>query len=222
MSTLAVRGARTPRNAGQPGSPTFEVEAVSGETLNVMTVGEQRWYEQTRDSYLEQTQFEDASDLSDLDRLLLMELLIHRWSSWIAQGSDYEREEVDPSKLQKQIGDYTANVTKLKQAMGLTKEARDKAANAGSVGEYINDLLARAKLFGVHREEQTVKSIALLKELFSLVSTFDRSDEEERRKLGLETANDVLEWVRSVAQPEFDALDEEFIEGQQRYWVRDL
>lgn len=198
------------------------METVSGEELHVMTEGEQRWYEQQRDQYLEQTSLEEASDLGDLDRLLLMELMVHRWSTWIAKGSDYDGYEVDPSKIQKQIGDYTANVTKLKGSMGLTKEARDKSANAGSVGQYLDNLLARAKKFGVHREEQAAKAVALLQELFSVVGAFDRSDEEERRKIGLESADDVLNWVREVAQPEFEALDREFIEGEQRVWIRSL
>jgi hypothetical protein len=203
-------------------SQTFEVETVSGETLDVMTEGEQRWYQQTRDSYLEQTAFDAASDLADLDRLLLMELLVHRWSVWIARGSDYEKEEVDASKLQKQIADNTSNVTKLKSAMGLTKAARDAAANAGSVAEYVTSLLSRAKMFGVHREEQVGKAIALLQEIFSLIGTYDRSDEEERRKIGLETPEDILQWIREIAEPEFSQLDKDFVEGNQRFWVRQI
>jgi hypothetical protein len=55
----------------------------------------------------------------------------------------------------------------------------------------------------------------------TIIGAFDRSDEEERRKLGFEDEKEIVAWVRSTMLPEYHALDEFFRENEQRYWVRD-
>ncbi len=65
------------------------------------------------------------------------------------------------------------------------------------------------------------KAIALTNQLFALVGAFDRSDEIERDKMGLNTADDLLDWVRTVMRPEFDAIDAAW-RLNQKNWVRKL
>jgi hypothetical protein len=53
----------------------------------------------------------------------------------------------------------------------------------------------------MHREKQLTTSLTLMKELFTIVGAFDRSDDEERRKIGFESEHDILEWIRHTMKP---------------------
>jgi hypothetical protein len=59
-----------------------------------------------------------------------------------------------------------------------------------------------------------------MNELSAIVGAYDRSDPEERRKLGFETETDVLDWIRETMIPEFVALDTYFRANKQRMWQR--
>lgn len=203
-----------------PDGELREVELVSGQRIQVQGEAEHTWFEATRDSYLKDTSFTEATDLRDLDRLLMMELMVYRWTVQLAAGKDYDGLSVDEEQLRKNIKEYSAEITKTKQSMGMSKSARDAEANNGNFADYLSNLKMRARLFGIHRENQLNKAIALFHELKSLVETFDRADEEERTKLGFESEGDILTWVRDVAIPEFMLLDEHFRQ-QQRLWIRE-
>lgn len=113
-------------------------------------------------------------------------------------------------------------LNKVKESMGLSKKARDSQASEGNFASWLSDLKSRAKVFGVHRQHQLTKALSLMNELSAVVGAFDRSDEEERRKLGFDDEREILAWIRSVMLPEYHALDEFFRENEHRYWVRDL
>lgn len=198
-----------------------EVHLVSGETLRVLTEAEQRWFNASRDSYLSETKFTDNTDLRDLDRLLAMELQIFRLSQFLAAGSDYDGFEVDDSLLRRNVREYSEQINRTKDAMGLTKNARDKAASEGDFSTWLSNLKVRAKTFGVHREHQLTKALVLMEELASIVGTYDRSDTEERHKLGFTSEGDILEWIRNRMLPEYRELDQHFRANEQKYWVRD-
>lgn len=199
----------------------FEVKLVSGKTLSVMTELEAEWYNESRDSYLEQTKFTDATDLRDLDRLLILELMIFRWTQHLAAGVDYEGFEVKSEDIRRNIKEYSDQLNKVKESMGLNKKARDDAANDGNLAAYISDLKSRAKIFGIHRERQLTVALTLFNELSGIIGSYDRSDKEEREKLGFPDEHSILEWLRHVALPKYKQLDEHFRTHEQRYWVRD-
>jgi hypothetical protein len=77
-----------------------------------------------------------------------------RWTQHAAACVDYEGQLVNDDQLRKNIKEQSAEITKLKQSMGMNKAARDDAANSGSVSEYLENLKRRAKLFGIHRQNQ--------------------------------------------------------------------
>jgi hypothetical protein len=201
---------------------TFHVQLVSGKLAQVQTDLEQEWFEGTRDAYLAETKFTEATDLRDLDRLLVMELMIFRWTQHLAAGKDYDGDMTDDERLRRNIKEYSDQINKIKESMGLNKKARDGAANEGNFASWLADLKARAKIFGVHREKQLTKALTLLEELSTVLGAFDRSDAEERRKIGFETEADVLDWIRTVALPEYRAVDAYFRAHDQRYWLRDM
>lgn len=195
---------------------------VSGEELTVQTSAEARWFISSRDTYLSQTRFTETTDLRDLDRLLFMELMVYRWSLQLAMGHDYNDFEVDEPLMRRNIRDYSEQITRLKASMSLTKSARDEAANSGDLSTYISDLKARAKIFGVHRENQLTKALKLMNELSAVIGAFDRSDKEERAKLGFDSPEEILEWIRETMLPEFRELDHHFRSNEQRYWIRQM
>lgn len=201
---------------------TLEVELCSGESLTVQTAVEQRWFRETKDKYLAQNKFTDITDLQDLDRLLGLELMNFRWNQYLASGYDYQRNLVDEELIRKSIKEQSDAITKLKQSLGLDKKSRDAALNDGNFHSWFSDVKRRAKLFGIHRENQLNVALSLMNELAGIVGAFDRSDEEERRKLGFETEADIVAWIRESMIPDFKAVDEYFLEHEQKLWRRDL
>ena len=198
-----------------------QVELVSKKKLDVMTALEAEWFNETRDSYMDQTKFTETTDLRDLDRLLVLELMIFRWTQWLASGEDYDGDMVDDEQIRKNIKEYSDQLNKVKESMGLNKKTRDAATAEGNFAAWIQDLKSRAKIFGIHREKQTTAAIRLMKELSTVVRTYDRCDDEERHKIGFANEKEILDWVRNVMLPEFDVIDEYFRANVQRYWIQD-
>lgn len=194
---------------------------VSGKLVSVLTATEADWFEETRDAYVKELKFTERTDLVDLDRMLVFELMIFRWTQWIGAGQDYDGDMLDDKQLTSNIKLYSDQLTKIKDSMGLTKKSRDDAANEGNFAQWFTDLKSRAKIFGIHREHQLTKALTLMYELSTVVGTYDRSDEEERRRMGFEDDAAIVGWVRDTMLPEFHALDEFFRTNEQRYWVRD-
>lgn len=171
--------------------------------------------------YMDDNHFSNIADLQDVDRLLLMELMCFRWGVWLSRGSDYDDRPIDADAVEKSLKNHSAEVRQIKTALDVTKKARDKAKGEDSTPVFIDNLLARAKEFGVHRENQLAKALELFNELKAIVTLHRNCDEVERAELHMEI-EDVLEWIVSVAIPEYDRIDEHFRAHQQRFWVRSL
>lgn len=199
-----------------------EVQSVSGEPFRVLSAAEARWFNASRDSYLQQTKFTETTDLRDLDRLLVQELMVFRLSQYLSAGHDYDELGIDETLLRRNVREYSEQITRLKESMGLTKRARDDAMAGGDLNAYITNLQQRAKIFGVHREKQLTRALILMNELSAIVGAFDRSDKEERHRLGFEDEKEILEWIRTRMLPEFKEIDEHFRKNEQRYWVREM
>lgn len=197
------------------------VATPSGQYIEVLGDAERDFYEGQRKAYMAQNLFTNTSDLLDLDRLVFLELLIYRATSWIGAGQDYEGlrlSDAGETAQRRSLKETSSLISVIKNDLGLTKSQRDKDAYS-SVGTYITQLKQRAKEFGVHREKQVSTGITLCKQLFAILGAYDRSDEIERKKIGFENADEILEWIRTVMVTEFDAIDAKFIAGTQKYWT---
>lgn len=197
------------------------VKTPSGQTIEVLCLAERLFYEGQAARYQSENKFSNTSDLLDLDRLVFLELLIFRASSWLGREQDYNGELLTDRAVadnRRALRENSVLISDVKADLGLTRAARDKADYA-SVGAYITSLKQRAKEFGVHRERQLVKGITLCQQLFSIVGAFDRSDGIERVKIGFATETDILDWIRTVMRPEFDEVDAHFVAHTQRYWT---
>lgn len=203
---------------GPYGVSTYMVITPTGAELNLQSSAEADKYEDMRDRYQQDNQFPNVSDIQDLDRLLVFEVMVNRWQTWIAQGFDYQYARVDESTLKTNIKEYSAEIRLIKLALGIDKATRDKEKSE-SLADYVAKLLERARVFGYHRNKQYEKAVTAFWKLRSTVLTYDRCDEQERRELGL-SPESILEWVRESLIEPWDEMEAEFRKNQSM-WVRD-
>jgi hypothetical protein len=202
----------------------YEVTQNSGQKIMVQGQAEKKFYEQTQAKYRSENAFTAVADLNDLDRLLFLELMTYRWTTWLSGGRNYHGEILTTSEeteMRRSIRETTPLISTIKNDLGLTKSQRDKDQYE-SVGSYIVKLKARAMEHGIHRNNQVNKALSLINELFAMIGAYDRSDTIERAKLGLDNADDILDWIRTTMRPEFDEIDAKYRATQQKTWVREL
>lgn len=197
----------------------YEVTLPSGAKAHVMTEEERAYVQDRAARYTTEYQFSSVSDLQDVDRVLMMELVEWRYNRFLTHGVDYGGEFIIPDEIQKSILDISKELRQVKKLLGIDKAARERAKGE-SVNDYLDSLRHRAKQFGVMREQQLTKAITLFKELQSLITYHDNCTEVERRENEV-TMEDIINWLREVAFPEFDQIDEHFQANQQRYWIRE-
>lgn len=171
--------------------------------------------------YLSQNHFPNISDLQDVDRMLILELMVYRWGTWLSRQRDWWGEAIDPNETQKSLKEYSTELRQLKKLLGIDKAARDKQKGDDSVAAYIQNLLLRAKEFGLMRERQLDKALELFQQMRALLTLHDNCNEAERREMHV-TVEDVLEWLREVALPEFQDVDDYFRQNSQRMWIRSM
>lgn len=216
MSTAAPQAAVTT-------STTYTVVSLAGHDLELLTRAEQKFYDTAQRKYLDDNKFTVASDLRALDRLILFETLMYRWSAQLASGRDYDTLLLGPAQeesLRKQMKETAPLIQGLQESLGLTKAARER--DTDTVAGYIARLKVAAKEHGIRRERQLGRAIELCMELFSLAGTYKRSNAEERAKIGFESAEDVVDWITDVMRPAFDEVDQHFREHQQKFWIREI
>jgi hypothetical protein len=197
-----------------------KVAQPTGSAIEVQGKAEELFYNTQKAAYLDQNKFDAVSDLADLDALLMHELLDFRYTSQLSSGKMYDGIFL-PFRLEEQFRQNKLAEAKiigeLKRQLGLTRASRDQ--QQGSVADYIANLRLRAREFGINRNNQAVEAITLMNELSSIVGTFDRSNEFERRKTGIETDEQIVAWVRDKMVPKFHSIDAEFRANGQKYWV---
>lgn len=197
------------------------VVGASGARYEVLNQDEKTFWNRGLERYVAQFKFENITDLHDLDRVLMGELLCHRWNSWLIREADYDGRSIEEitDKLYKQKLDQEKETRILKEKMGLNR-ARRQDSESQAVHEYISSLLRRAKEFGVHRDEQIVKAITLLNEVFTQVGLYYRTDEEEQAHLGV-TPLEIVDWINTVARDEYNEIDDAFRKNQ-RLWIKEV
>lgn len=192
----------------------------SGTWFEALTVEEAEFMAGLIDGYTKAFDLTHASDIADLDRIIQMETLVHRWSTWASTLKDYNGAKVDQVDLQKRIKESSTEIRQLKKSLGIDKLSRDRSKGEGSVPHYWASILARARHFVIMRNKQFDKALELSQQVIALVTFHMNSTEKERRMFGA-TAEDIVEWLRDVYKPEFEAIDAEFRANQQRHWIEE-
>lgn len=197
----------------------LSVRLPSGAGFVVLTQDEKRYLEERERRYLADNHFSNVSDYQDIDKLITFEMFLHRWSLWLSRGIDYYGAEVDDRTLAQQCNTYATEIRLLKKSLGVDKPSRDKQRGDDSVPSYLASLRERAREFGVMRNTQFDKVMELFMQLKALIGFYDRADSIERKENSL-NQEDIFEWIREVAVPEFETIDKDFRESSQRFWVR--
>lgn len=187
--------------------------------ITVLDGFEKVFLERLRDSYDRELRFTNPSDMQDIDRLLGLELQVHRLSRWLSADVDYNGDELaDPSGIRRALQTYSETVGKLKERLRLDPASREKDQGE-TVAQRWDSLVRRAGKFGVHRINQARMAISLWNELHMLCSTWARANESERAKLGL-SPEMIVNWVLNEGHTVFAQIDTDFRTVEQSLWSR--
>jgi hypothetical protein len=195
-----------------------DVTTPSGAIVKVMNQAEADYYDQVHQRYLQDNKFKNVSDILELDRILIMELMCYRWGIWILAEEDYFGRKINPTEVQKSIETYSREIRGIKKDLGIDKSTRDKD-RGDSVAEYIQMLGIRAKEFGISRNKQAAKAIEILMEARALITLYENSSDSEKKefKANLE---DIVDWFKAKFD-NFEEIDAE-LRKNQATWIRDI
>lgn len=160
-------------------------------------------------SYNSQIHFENISDLQDLDRVIIYELLIWRWTGWMISGVNYVNDVVDEPTLHKQIKETGGELRQLKGALNMDKVSRDRQRGEDSVAAFLAGLSVRAEHFGYKRRMETGLIMETFMTLRAKITLHDNCTEHERREQHC-TMDDIINWLREEAFPIYDEIDRKF------------
>lgn len=205
-----------------PGMTTvkvLKVKSPTGGELDVMGDDEYRRYTESYAAYTAQVSLDERSDMEDLERILFMELMVYRWSTWMISGKQYDGADIqNPAELRRWVSDFTKNIQAIKESLKLDRKGRSSDAGA-TFDERWRRLAEHAKEFGVMREQQLDVALEIMFSIFAAIGTYDRSDEEERKKIGFPDESALLDFIREQRAP-FEAVDLYFREHSHKLWVR--
>lgn len=208
------------------GAPMIDVFLPSGGTHEIYEV-EKDDFERRHTAYLKDNAFDNVSDYNDLDRLLIFEQLVYRWGKWLSTGVNFNGEPVRERDLQDQMVKVSKEITAIKEKLVIDKSSRNKEKGMDDVGDWIENLLFRAKRFGFKRNEEFAEIMEIFNELRGIIFLYHNSDETERKeyqfkigggknaivgvntKLGL-TPEHIIEWYETEAQVRIDEIDRKF------------
>lgn len=199
-------------------SEDIYVTGPSGSTYQVYNDLEAEHYKQLSERYQEDNVFANVSDIQELDRIIMMELMAYRWGSWLLQEKDYEGKRVNPQELQKSIAAYSKEIREIKKDLGMDKSTRDRDQGE-NLAAYVENLRVRAKEFGIVRNEQAIKAINILMELRGHLTLWKNSSESERREFNA-NLEDIVAWCETKFD-EFDEIDAALRE-KQKYWIHEI
>lgn len=199
--------------------PLVKVRTPTGGEIEVMGQPEAKRYEEALKAYTTGITYTERSDFEDLEQILFMELMCWRWGRWLMSGRDYDGNLItNDNELRRWINDYSLQITRKKESLKLDRKTResDKTAN---FEQRWQQLASHAREMGVMREKQLDRALEIFMGISATIRTFDRCDEEERKKFGFETEADIVAFIREQL-PWFDEIDQHFRANQQRYWIR--
>lgn len=202
----------------------FKVYTLDNQELDLQHKKEVDFYNRAQSKYVNDNVFTVASDERALDRLVLMETLMFRWQAQLASGLDYGNQPLtyaETEGLRKNLKEGAITISNAHQELGLSKVQREKD-KVESVQAYVNNLLARAKERGIHREEQVDLIINLFMEYSAHTQAFMRADEYEKGRLGFPDAQALVTWWIDNGVKRYKDHDDAWRNSSQKYWAKDI
>lgn len=194
------------------------VDLPSGAKYVVQTENEGIYLRDSIRRYMSDNHFINVSDIREIDRMIVLELLIHRWQLWLSRERNYFDEDINEKRLADMIKDASGEVRQLKKALGLDKTTRDRTRGDDSIAAHWDNLLRRAREFGYMRNQQYVATITAFQRIKAMLQFHDNCDTIERKENACET-DDIIEVIRDEVR-KFDVIDEEFRHKNQTLWIR--
>lgn len=194
------------------------VDLPSGAPFKVLTSSEVEYVNDRVRKYSDEFRWTNVSDIQDVDRVIIMELLTYRYGQWLAKQKDYFDQGIDEQALRRSLNDTSSELRLIKKQLGMDKPSRDKERGDDSVPAYLEQLRRRAQEFGINREKMLDKGLELSQQLIAMWQLHVNCDEQERLENRC-TAEDVIEWIGTTFKPEFEAVDAHFRENVQKYWI---
>lgn len=194
------------------------VRLYSGAMFYVLSQAEADYLDERIKLYSSQNHFTNISDIQDVDKMVIFELFIHRWSLWLSKGVDYWNEQVAQRELSERLTNASRELRQVKAALGIDKKTRDRTHGDDSVPAYLDALKMRAREFGVMRNQQFDHVITAFQRISAFIGVYDRSDDQEAKEFGF-TQEDLIQVIRDEVKA-FEAIDAEFRKTKQQLWVR--
>lgn len=198
----------------------IQVMLPSGAAFYVLTQDEADYLAERVTRYLSDNHFVNVSDFQDIDKMVVFELFVHRWSLWLSKGRDYYDEEINSKQLADTVNAYSTELRQLKKNLGMDKPARDRQRGDDSVAAYLDALPQRALEFGYMRNEQCAKIQEAFMRLSAMLTFHDNCTELERAENAV-TKDDMFEVLRQEIAA-YNQIDEDFRTNVQKYWVRKM
>ncbi len=198
----------------------FTVVTLDNQVLEVQSREEVNFYTKAQGKYVAENSFNAASDERALDRLVLMETLMFRWQQQLMSGKDYggiPLNHAESEALRKNIKEGAITISNAHQELMLSKVQREKD-KVESVQAYVNNLLLRAKEFGVHRETSVDLIVNLFMEFDAHVQAWFRANDYEKGRMGFPDAESLLKWWTEHGEPRFKSADNAWRASSQKYW----
>ncbi len=193
------------------------VELPSGAFFEVLTEEEAEYLDGKARDYNSGFAFNNVADLGELDRLVCMELLVHRYQRWLSRRKTYDGKAVDEGPLQTKVNNWSTEIRQIKLKLGIDKVTRDRQRGEGSVAQRWTTTLTRAKAFTVMRCQQAVTAITLAQQLIALMDLRNNTDPIDRERLKLNDES-ILTWVDTRFRDEFVAVRAHFAKTEMHYW----
>lgn len=190
----------------------------SGAMFWVLTQDEAEYLKERVARYLKDNHFVNVSDFQDIDKMVVFELFLHRWTLWLSKGRDYYDEEINSKQLADTVSSYSTELRLLKKNLGIDKPTRDRQRGDDSIPAYLDALRQRALEFGYHRNNQVAQVMEAFQRLSAMLTYHDNSTDDERLEFSV-TIEDCFDVLRQEVS-RWNAMDKEFRETKQSYWIR--
>lgn len=192
----------------------FKVHTPSGNVFEVMTKEEQVYAENLFREYTSKFEIENPADLTLLESLVSFQVLLFRTSKWLMRGIDYDGNPVDIRSLNEVMTRVQKQIIELQDKLKISKTARSQENL--SAADIINEIVKRAKEYGIHKNKVAWKFLLAYYEIKHWVGVYLRNDEKDRKASGA-TADEVIKKIHAILK-DIEQYEDEFRE-KQKLWL---
>lgn len=202
------------RNFEDAGGTQFRIKTPSKNYLTVLTKEEKEYGAQMFKRYEEEYQFENPADISLLESLVSMQILLFRYSNWLTSGVDYDGNPIEYETVQNMMINCQREIRQLQDTLGISRKSR--LGSDAKPAEIIMEIAKKAKEYGVMKNQVAWKFLLAYYEIRHLIGLYKRCDDVDRKRLGA-TAEETIEKIDKILS-EIEQYEEEFRQ-KRKLWI---